>query len=69
MLLSNFLMGEFILDGLPPRPKGIQLEICAEDDRTLIYANELGEDEYAAFEGASASLEIGSDMNGICKER
>jgi hypothetical protein len=64
-------MGEFILDGLSPRPKGvprIQIEIRAEDDRTLIFVDELGEDGYPAFQGASASLEIGADMNGIGKD-
>lgn len=67
---DNFIMGEFSLDGLPPRPRGIpriQIEIRAEDDRTLIFADELGEDGYPAFQGASASLEISAD-NGVGKD-
>ena len=36
--------------------------------RTLIFVDELGEDGYPAFQGASTSLEIGADMNGIGKD-
>ena len=61
---DNFIMGEFILDGLPPRPRGlthIQIEMRLEYDRTLVLAYELGEDGQPAFQGASARLEISAD--------
>ena len=66
---DNFIMGEFILDGLSPRPGGltrIQIEIRLEDDRTLVLAEELDEDGHPVFQGASARLEINAD-DGIGK--
>jgi hypothetical protein len=36
-------------------------------DQTLIFADELGEDGYPAFQGASANLEISAD-NGVGKD-
>jgi len=67
---NNFIMGEFILDNLAPHPRGvarIQVEIRVEDDRTLISADELGEDGHPAFQGASASMEIDA-TSGLGKD-
>jgi len=63
-------MGEFVLDNLAAHLRGvprIQVEVCVEDDRTLISADELGEDGHPAFQGASASLEIDTN-SGVGKD-